>query len=70
MFLTAVARQRDNAKSHFSANDPDVLKAGKSDGWKIQMMNQPPNSPDLNVLDLGFFNAIQSLQAHKVASKN
>ena len=25
-------------------------------------MLQPPNSPDLNVLDLGFFNSIQSLQ--------
>lgn len=61
--------QQDNAKPHFGANDPDVLEAGKSDGWNIQMMNQPPNSPDLNVLDLGFFNAIQSLQASRVATK-
>ena len=28
-------------------------------------MNQPPNSPDLNVLDLGFFNSIQTLQHEK-----
>ena len=27
-------------------------------------MNQPPKSPDFNVLDLGYFNSIQSLQ-HK-----
>ncbi|KAH9150734.1 hypothetical protein AeRB84_006476 [Aphanomyces euteiches] len=26
------------------------------------MMNQPAQSPDLNVLDLGFFNSIQALQ--------
>ena len=26
------------------------------------MTNQPPNSPDFNILDLGFFNVIQSLQ--------
>lgn len=25
-------------------------------------MCQPPNSPDLNVLDLGFFSSIQALQ--------
>jgi len=61
--------QQDNAKPHFGSDDPEVLEAGKSGGWNIQMMNQPPQSPDLNVLDLGFFNAIQSLQASKVASK-
>ncbi|CAM9100752.1 unnamed protein product, partial [Laminaria digitata] len=28
----------------------------------IQFINQPPNIPDCNILDLGFFNSIQSLQ--------
>ena len=28
----------------------------------IQISNQPSQSPDLNVLDLGYFNSIQSLQ--------
>ena len=32
------------------------------------MTNRPPNSLDFNVLDLGFFNVIQSLQ-HKEAPK-
>ena len=36
-----------------------------SDGWDIKLMNQPPNSPDFNILDLGFFNSIQSLQQQK-----
>ena len=27
---------------------------------KINLMEQPPNSPDLNILDLGLFNAIQA----------
>ena len=31
----------------------------------ISIANQPPNSPDYNVLDLGFFNSIQSLQHQK-----
>jgi len=32
------------------------------------LVSQPPNLLDFNVLDLGFFNAIQSLQ-HKEAPK-
>lgn len=32
-------------------------------------MCQPPNSPDFIVLDLGFFNAIQSLQYKRKSSK-
>jgi hypothetical protein len=31
----------------------------------ITLVNQPPNSPNTNVLDLGYFNAIQSLQHRK-----
>jgi len=50
-------------------NDPDVVRAGTSDGWNIRLLCQPPNSPDLNVLDLGYFNALQSMQI-KNNSKN
>jgi hypothetical protein len=28
------------------------------DGWNLKLKCQPPDSPDLNVLDLGFFNVI------------
>ena len=54
--------QQDNAKPHFSDNDADIVALGSADGWNIQFKAQPANSPDLNVLDLGFFNSIQSLQ--------
>ena len=37
-------------------------KNAKKDGWNIVTRYQPPNSPDFNVLDLVFFNSIQSLQ--------
>ncbi|XP_074297024.1 uncharacterized protein LOC141627697 [Silene latifolia] len=43
-------------------SDPDFTAAANQDGWNIELSCQPPNSPDLNVLDLGFFRAIQSLQ--------
>ncbi|ETI53387.1 hypothetical protein F443_03632 [Phytophthora nicotianae P1569] len=54
--------QQDNAKPHVSVDDPDIMAAGRSGGWDIRMRCQPPNSPDLNVLDLGYFRSIQSLQ--------
>jgi hypothetical protein len=36
-------------------------------GLDMSLKCQPPQSPDFNVLDLGFFNAIQSLQQQKKA---
>ncbi|ETP30014.1 hypothetical protein, variant [Phytophthora nicotianae P10297] len=54
--------QQDNAKLHVEPWDPDVVKAGQEGGWSIRMLCQAPNSPDLNTLDLGVFNAMQTLQ--------
>ncbi|KAL7598103.1 hypothetical protein Lser_V15G26393 [Lactuca serriola] len=54
--------QQDNAKPHVDVNDSEFLEAASRDGFDIRLCFQPPNSPDLNVLDLGFFRAIQSLQ--------
>ena len=59
--------QQDNAKPHCIWNDSIVLDGGRRSGWKLKLLNQPPNSPDLNVLDLGFSNAIPSLQHKKCA---
>lgn len=36
-------------------------------GMHIGVLCQPPRSPDFNVLDLGFFNSIQSVQHRKQA---
>lgn len=54
--------QQDNAKPHLLNNDAEFEEAASIDGWTIGLRNQPANSPDLNVLDLGFFNSIQALQ--------
>ncbi|ETL90022.1 hypothetical protein L917_11151 [Phytophthora nicotianae] len=54
--------EKDNAKPHVSPHDPDIVAAGTADGWNIRLFYQPPNSPDLNVLDLGFFSSIQAIQ--------
>jgi len=53
--------QQDNARTHIAVDDPAFVQAAQADGWDIRLTCQPPNSPDLNVLDLGFFAAIQAL---------
>ncbi|XP_076900093.1 uncharacterized protein LOC143554124 [Bidens hawaiensis] len=58
--------QQDNAKPHIDVNDTEFMHETSKDGFDIRLYFQPPNSPDLNVLDLGFFRAIQSLQEHEV----
>ena len=48
---------------HIKNNNPAFQEeAVHQSTFNIKLMFQPPNSPDLNVLDLGLFNAIQSLQ--------
>lgn len=58
-----------NARTHIDQNDVEFCQAGVKYGLDIHLMSQPPNSPDLNVLDLRFFRAIQSLQ-HKESPKS
>lgn len=59
--------QQDNAKPHISPTDSEFQAIANIDGFKFQIICQPPNFPDTNVLDLGFFTAIQSLQDDKIA---
>lgn len=57
--------QQDNARPHIMGDDPDFILAATSDGFNITLSQEPPNSPDMNINDLGFFRAIQSLQSEK-----
>ncbi|WOH11073.1 hypothetical protein DCAR_0830552 [Daucus carota subsp. sativus] len=54
--------QQDNARTHLDPSDPEFCEAAKQYGFDLRLMCQPANSPDLNVLDHGFFSAIQSLR--------
>ncbi|XP_021717069.1 uncharacterized protein LOC110684935 [Chenopodium quinoa] len=54
--------QWDNARPHKIPQDEEFLAATTQQGFNITMKYQPPQSPDLNVLDLGLFNTIQSIQ--------
>ncbi|ETV90121.1 hypothetical protein H310_15049 [Aphanomyces invadans] len=62
MDVQRIVVQHDNAKPHAVSFDSEVIAASKLNDRHIVFGDQPGNSPDLNVLDLGFFNSIQSLQ--------
>ena len=46
--------------AHIEPNDEAFCLAVRQTGLDIRIFNQPANSPDLNVLDLGFFASLQS----------
>ena len=54
--------QQDNARTHVQCGDKEFKDAACKNGFDIRLMCQPANSPDLNILDLRYFSAIQSLQ--------
>ena len=52
--------QLDGAKVHFKRSiRADIDRELNRDGFAIKLEQQPSNSPDLNVLDLGFFHSLQ-----------
>ncbi|CAM9167108.1 unnamed protein product, partial [Ectocarpus sp. 12 AP-2014] len=62
--------RQDNACPPLVNDDPELTAALTSDGWDIRMLNQPANSLDTNILDLGFFASIQSPQEDKTTPGN
>ena len=59
-----VGLQHDNAPVHFSEDEPALVEAAQSanndERWAFHLKEQPANSPDTNIHDLGFFNSLQS----------
>ncbi|XP_057811571.1 uncharacterized protein LOC131025799 [Salvia miltiorrhiza] len=60
--------QQDNAMPHIKNSDPGFRDAATTNGFDIKIVHQPPNSPDTNINDLGWFRAIQSLQVQSVCT--
>ena len=52
--------QQDGAKSHILEDNVEFKEAVAEIGLNLTVFTQSPNSPDTNILDLGFFRAIQS----------
>lgn len=54
--------QQDNAPAHSLQNDAAIQAKIESLDINVKLFNQPANSPDLNINDLGFFAALQTKQ--------
>ena len=54
--------QQDGASSHINNDDAAFVAAATQGVWNISLETQAAKSPDLNVLDLSFFRALQSHQ--------
>ena len=52
--------QQDGAKNHICEDDEEFNNALMAQDINAKLYTQTPNSPDVNLLDLGFFRAIQS----------
>ena len=52
--------QQDGAKNHIHEDDKLFNDALEENGVNAELYTQSANSPDVNLLDLGFFRAIQS----------
>ncbi|XP_044325344.1 uncharacterized protein [Triticum aestivum] len=52
--------QQDNATLHLKPSDEIFRRAVEQTGLDIKLIQHPPNSPDLNILDLCFFRSLQS----------
>lgn len=53
-----VSIQHDGAKPHSGRdNEAFMQQHGSTEGWIIQFVRQPAQSPDLNILDLGIFHS-------------
>ena len=60
--------QQDGAKNHISENDKEFNDTLTEKGINPKLCTQAANSPDVNLLDLGSFRAIQSF--NDTAPKN
>ncbi|XP_074373784.1 uncharacterized protein LOC141714147 [Apium graveolens] len=58
--------QEDNARTHISQADEEWQQVHQQGDFTFILVQQPPNSPDLNILNLGFFRSIQSLMHKKM----
>ncbi|XP_026451949.1 uncharacterized protein LOC113352330 [Papaver somniferum] len=54
--------QQDNARPHIAIGDEQFCEAVRQFGLDARICFQPPNSPDLNVNDLGYFRSIDEHQ--------
>ena len=65
----SIVIQQDGASAQIDEYDPQFVATVTSGSWNISLMTQSPKSPDLNVLDLSFLQALQSKEWSKGYAK-
>ena len=69
--LRKILIQQDGAKSHISADDNEFKKASIDQNINAELYTQAANSPDVNLLDLGFFELFKvSMMLHRKMKNN
>ena len=66
--IFSIVIQQDNATPHLRPNNAEFLSTAQNLKVPVELCFQPAQSPDMNVLDLGLFTAIQSAQRKLPAS--
>lgn len=57
--------QQDGAKPHIGHDNINRISTfANVNGWNIRLFNQPAQSPDLNIMDLGLFHSLKCRVAH------
>ena len=52
--------QQDNAPAHVGKGNMAFFDTQRHvDGWDIEVVNQPAQSPDMNINDIGFFRSLK-----------
>ena len=54
--------QQNNAKPSILDDDLLLMEAATLDGFSFHLVQQLPISPNMNVLDIGFFRSTKALQ--------
>ena len=69
ILLKKIWIQQDNTRPHIEPTDWKFFQATFGLNLNVELVFPLPNTPDLNVLDIGCFNSIQSLQYHSDPKK-
>jgi hypothetical protein len=60
--IRTVFAQQDGASSHNGKGNEELFAQEAEDGlYNVAMATQPAQSPDLNTLELGFFNSLKAI---------
>lgn len=52
----------NTTQTSYFIDDPKFLQQATSDEFNVRLVCQPPNNPEINILNMSYFRATQSIQ--------